>query len=149
MEKADSLIKSNKDLEKRLEYLSVELTELKKERKHSQEAFSQKFIVLQSQIEQLREDKESHKMQLESKLRMNKAYSTLDLKQINRHGEEMIKVNAKVTAKLKTNELFREDSDPDKLNDEMDVIREQVQKESELKFQRLYALQVKAQEKEK
>ena len=63
-------------------------------------------------------------MQLESKLRMNKAYSSLDLKQINRHGEEMIKVNTKVTAKLKTNELFREDSDPDKLNDEMDVIRE-------------------------
>ena len=40
MEKADSLIKSNKDLERRLEYLSAELTELKKDRKLSQEAFS-------------------------------------------------------------------------------------------------------------
>jgi len=33
MEKADSLIKANKELERRLEYLSVELQELKRERK--------------------------------------------------------------------------------------------------------------------
>ena len=36
----------------------------------------------------------------------------------------MIKINTNVTAKLKTNELFREDSEPDKLNFEMEVIKE-------------------------
>lgn len=66
MEKADTLIKANKDLEKRLEYLTSDLYELKKDKKIQQENFSQKFIVLNSQLEQLKEDKESYKMTLDN-----------------------------------------------------------------------------------
>ena len=60
MEKADSLIKANKDLERRLEYLASDLFELKRERKQQQEVYSQKFIQLNSQIELLKEDRDVH-----------------------------------------------------------------------------------------
>lgn len=55
---------------------------------------------------------------------MNKAYSTFDLKQVSKHGTDMIKVNVEVSSKLKNNDLFKEEKNPDQLNDEMEVIKD-------------------------
>ncbi|CDW88015.1 inosine triphosphate pyrophosphatase-like [Stylonychia lemnae] len=148
MEKADSLIKANKDLEKRLDFLQTELQELKKDKKLQQEQFSQKFIVLNSQIEQLREDKESHKMQLENQLRMNKAYSAYDLKQVQQTGQMLVSQNLKIAKQLEKNDLFKSEQDQNKINVEMEDIKDKVKGDSVLKYQRLYSLQIKAQEKE-
>ena len=66
MEKADGLLKANKELERRIDYLTYDLQELKREKKIQQETFSQRFIVYSQDLEILREEKEGHKVNLEN-----------------------------------------------------------------------------------
>ena len=61
----------------------------------------------------------------------------------------MVKTNMALSNKLKKNELFRSDIDYDKLNYELDDIKEHVKTESVVKYQRLFNMQLKEQEKEK
>lgn len=61
----------------------------------------------------------------------------------------MVSTNLAISHKLKKNDLFRSDIDYEKLNYEMDDIKEHVKSESVVKYQRLFNLQLKAQEKEK
>jgi len=106
LERSEVLIRQNKDLEKKIEFLTYQAKQMKAEKKNNQEEYSQKFIILRQRLEELREQKKQQNLALESQLKMEQKVTENELKKASAQGKQFISKYEQVAKAVQDNPLL-------------------------------------------
>ncbi|CAI2367990.1 unnamed protein product [Moneuplotes crassus] len=142
VDKANSLMRMNNDLEVQLSSLTQELSNVTKERETLQESYSQQLIIMNKKLEEMKEEKEQKLSSLEHKTKAQMEHNQRELNQIEKHNIHMMKQMKSVMNNIDNNEFLRQvkkDSHGDNMfNDFRETgIQEGEDKTKELEFKQI------------